>query len=157
MYDSEISDAFAIIVDGPAWLEIERSFPGIAPVELLRWFVEPELLLHWWGQEATIEPRAGGRYEVSWPSMNWTKRGQIAMFNDDTLVFSWVWDHEPELPARAVIVAAGESDGGCRVTITHGPFRQGESLTHEDEDRASHLDGWSTFVPGLKRVAEGQG
>ena len=88
--------------------------------------------------------------------MGWTMRGQIANLSDTHLVYSWAWDHEPDLPARAVIVRAREQDCGSLVTITHGPFRPGEALPHEDQDRVAHLEGWSTFLPELKRVAEGR-
>ncbi len=86
--------------------------------------------------------------------MGWTMRGQIATVSGTHLVNSWAWDHEPDLPARAVIVAAEEGDSGSVVRITHGPFRPGEALPDEDQDHDSHLDGWMTFLPELKRMAE---
>lgn len=40
--------------------------------------------------------------------------------------------------------------------VTHGPYRPGDALPREDEDRASHHEGWANFLPVLKRVAEGR-
>lgn len=147
---------YPVTMNGPHWLAIEITLEGVAPTEALTWFTQPDKLRQWWGpQEIEIEPVPGGAYVVSWPKMGWTMRGQIANMSDKHLVYSWAWDHEPDLPARAVIVRAREQDGGSLVTITPGPFRPGEALPHEDADRASHLDGWTTFLPELKRVAEG--
>lgn len=148
---------YAVTMNGPHWLSMEIVLEGVAAPEALAWFTQPDKLREWWGpQEIEIEPVPGGAYVVSWPKMGWTMRGEIAAVTDTHLVYSWAWDHEPDLPARAVIVRAGEHDGGCLVTITHGPFRQGEALPHEDADRTSHLEGWTNFLPELKRVAEGR-
>lgn len=90
--------------------------------------------------------------------MGWTMRGQTALVSDTMLdallVYSWSWDHEPELPARAVIVRAVAEGDGARLTITLGPYRQGDTFPREDEDRTSHREGWANFLPKLKRVAE---
>jgi len=136
-------------VDGPDWLVVSQPFDGIAPEDLVRWFVEPELLTRWWGQEATVEPEIGGCWEVCWPAMGWTLRGEIAELTARSLIVNWAWDHEPDLPARALVVRAEVSPEGVRLRIIQGPYRQGEALPREDDDRASHRDGWQHFLPGL--------
>lgn len=142
-----------VVIDGPAWLVLETDLERIAPPDALRWFIEPELLAQWWGEECTIEPVPGGRYEVRWPGMNWTMRGQVLLCHDTQLIYSWTWDHEPDLPARTVIVRAEPSVDGTRLTISQGPYRPtSSSLTREDEDRESHRDGWLFFLPKLIQV-----
>lgn len=97
-------------LDGLTWLVVEtilervEGVEGVEPADTLRWFVEPNLLARWWGEEHAIDPAPGRRYEVSWPGMNWTMRGQILTCNHTQLVYSWTWDHEPDVPARTVIV-----------------------------------------------------
>lgn len=148
---------YVVTMNGPHWLTMEIVLEGVGTTEALTWFTQPDKLRQWWGpQKIEIEPVPGGAYIVSWPAMGWTMRGEIANLSDTHLVYSWSWDHEPDLPARAVIVRAREGDGGSLVTITHGPFRPGEALPDEDQDRASHLEGWTNFLPELKRVAEGR-
>ncbi len=100
-----------IRLDGPTWLVVETILEGVDSADTLRWFVEPNLLARWWGEENVIEPVPGGRYEVSWPGMNWTMRGQILMCNHTQLVYSWTWDHEPDSPARTVIVRCDAMTG----------------------------------------------
>ena len=152
-----VAQPYAVTMNGPHWLTMEIVLEGVAPAEALTWFMQPDKLRQWWGpQEIGIDPVPGGAYVVSWPKLSWTMRGEIANMSDTHLVYSWTWDHEPERPARAVIVRARGQDGGSLVTVTHGPFRPGEALPGEDADRASHLEGWTTFLPALKRVAEGR-
>ena len=153
---------FTVAMDGPAWLSMEMKLEGVTPSEALAWFTQADKLRQWWGpQEIKIDPVPGGAYVVSWPKMGWTMRGQITTVSDALLdallVYSWSWDHEPHMPARAVIVHAVAQGNGARLTITHGPFRQGDTFPREDEDRTSHREGWANFLPELKRVAEGQG
>ena len=146
-------DAVRVTLDGPAWLIVETSLDAIEPVAALRWFAEPELLGQWWGDEHVIELVTGGRYEVGWPAMNWTMRGRVLSFTRDQLVYSWTWDHDPNLPARTVIVR-GEADGdGTRLTIAQGPYRSwGATLPDEDADCESHRDGWLFFLPKLREA-----
>jgi len=152
-----MTQPFAVTMNGPHWLTMETALERVSPVAALTWFTQAEKLRQWWGpQDVEIDPVPGGAYIVSWPAIGRTMRGEIANMSDTHLVYSWAWDHEPNMPARAVIVRAREQDGGSLLTITHGPFRQGEALPNEDEDRAAHLEGWSNFLPELKRVAEGR-
>lgn len=142
-----------VVMNGPAWLVLEMDLERIAPADALQWFIEPELLAQWWGEECTIEPVPGGRYEVHWPGMTWTMRGHVLLCHDNLLIYSWTWDHEPDLPARTVIVRTEPSADGTRLTISHGPYRPtSSSLTREDEDRESHRDGWLFFLPKLREA-----
>lgn len=155
---TEVAPPVAVTVDGPTWLSMETYLDGLTPSEVLTWFTQPDKLRQWWGQENEIDSAPGGSYIVRWPAMGWTMRGQTALVSDTMLdallVYSWSWDHEPELPARAVIVRAVAEGDGARLTITLGPYRQGDTFPREDEDRASHREGWANFLPKLKRVAE---
>lgn len=139
-----------VILDGPEWLALRTGVEGLTPGETLTWFTDASKLNQWWGEEALIEPRPGGLYEVSWPSMEWTMHGVVAHCTDDTLIYSWTWDHEPDQPARAVVVHAEPSESGSVLTITHGPYRpESPALTDEDDARNSHRDGWLFFLAEL--------
>ena len=141
--------------DGPDWLVVSYDLPGIAPDDPLRWFIAPDLLTRWWGQEAPVEPAPGGVWEIRWPAMGWTLRGQIAELTGTSLIVSWAWGHEPDLPARALIVRAEATAQGSRLRMTQGPYRQGAAFPREDEDRASHIAGWRHFLPALAEAIAG--
>jgi hypothetical protein len=139
-----------IVMDGPDWVAVRTFVTGLNPSETLSWFTDAGKLNRWWGEEAFIEPRPGGLYEVGWPKMDWIMRGTVALCTPSTLVYSWTWDHEPDQPARSVIVNVAPAEGGTELTITHGPYRPDESRrTSEDVDREDHRDGWLHFLPGL--------
>ncbi len=142
-------------MDDTVWLVVEARVADSSPEETLRWFSDATMLNQWWGDEALIEPRPGGMYEVHWPSMGWTMRGVVALCTANTLVYSWAWDHEPDQPGRTGIVH-GEVDGVDTVlTITHGPYRPASpALPGEDEDRAGHRDGWLHFLPRLHEAID---
>lgn len=142
-----------IEIDGPIWLKLGMSLPGISPEDALRWFVDPHLLRRWWGERHEIDLVAGGRYEIHWPSMAWSMRGAVIRSQARELVYSWCWDHEPELPARVVMVKTCDEKRGTRLSIVHGPYRPASpGLPDEDSDRASHRDGWSHFLPMLREA-----
>jgi len=139
-----------VTLDGPEWLVLETAVANRAPAETLSWFTDATRLNQWWGEEALIEPRPGGLYEVHWPSMDWTMRGVVALCTGDTLIYSWSWDHEPDQPARTVAIHAESSESGSTLTITHGPYRpESTLLTGEDDARHSHRDGWLFFLAKL--------
>ncbi len=80
-------------------------------------------------------------------------RGVVALCTADTLVYSWTWDHEPDQPARTVIVHAAERAGETLLSITHGPYRlDAAGLPGEIEDRHSHREGWLSFLAKLHAV-----
>jgi hypothetical protein len=57
--------------------------------------------------------------------------------------------HEPELPARVLIIRAEPAADAATLCIIQGPYRQSERFPGEDGDRASHLSGWEHFLPRL--------
>jgi uncharacterized protein YndB with AHSA1/START domain len=147
------AETVEIEIDGPIWLKLGMSLPTIAPEETLRWFIDPQRLARWWGEVHSIESVPGGRYEIQWPSMNRSMRGAIIRSQPCELVFSWGWDHEPNLPARVVMVKTCREGCGTRVSIVHGPYRPAPAeLGAEEDDRAGHREGWLYFLPKLKEA-----
>jgi uncharacterized protein YndB with AHSA1/START domain len=135
--------------NGPTWLRLAWDVGDVAPEHILRWFVEPPLIAQWWAAGATVEPRAGGPWVMAFPQVGKCLRGEIAEISPTSLHVSWAWDDEPDLPARSLVIRAEPVDGGTRLGIVQGPYRQGDIFTREDEDRQSHLDGWRYFLPRL--------
>jgi uncharacterized protein YndB with AHSA1/START domain len=140
-----------VIKDGSGWLALELDIPHISAPDLLEWFVDARLVNQWWGSEAIIEPRIGGRYLVSWPEQGWTMRGVVALLTADILIYSWTWDHEPDQVPRTVVVSVRASGSGATVTLCQGPYRDGSSGDPEAAtDRAGHREGWGYFLPQLR-------
>ena len=144
------STSIRVPVDGPEWLIVESVFPSLPPEQLMPWFVDASRLNLWWGEEAMIEPRPGGRYIVRWPAMGWTMRGVVAFCDETCLAYSWTWDHESQQPPRSVTIRAQPAGEGSILTITHGPYRpESTYLVEENSDRIGHRDGWLFFLEKL--------
>ena len=95
--------------------------------------------------------RVGEEYTMSWPAMGWVLRGEILEYvAGERLVFTWSWDHQPDLPRRTVEIdlaaMPGAESAATVVRLAHGDYGRGEE---EEQDRRSHLDGWTHFFAAL--------
>jgi uncharacterized protein YndB with AHSA1/START domain len=137
------------IAADPGWLRMRADMVGMTPAQAWRAWTDAAQLTRWWPPDAELDVRVGGEYRLSWPRMNWHLRGRYTMVEPGrTLEFTWTWDHEPERPERLVTVDFEALAGGTgtRLTITHGPYGEGEA---EAEDRQGHVDGWTQFLGRL--------
>jgi len=144
---------------GPNILLVEVDFPAALPHTVFDYWTQPALLRQWWPQEAEVESRVGGAYQLGWPQMDWHLRGRYTAFEPGKrLGFTWRWDHdEPDEPEREVLIVLeplppDRPDGpdGTRLLLTHGPY----SDTPADQELRieHHLAGWQHFLPRLQQV-----
>jgi uncharacterized protein YndB with AHSA1/START domain len=139
---SETADSSA------GWLELS-GIVDASPHDVYAAFIDPDLIVRWWSEEATTDPVVGGAIEARWPSTSWAMRGVYTELDPGrTVSFTWKWDHEPDTPERTVRVQLDAADGGTRITLAHGAYQSGEA-----EDRQGHLEGWQHFLPRLALVA----
>jgi uncharacterized protein YndB with AHSA1/START domain len=135
----------------PSELCLRISLPGLAPEQVFRAWVEPHLLTQWWPTEAEVDPRVGGTYRFSWPRQGWHLRGVYREIRPSKrLVFTWRWDHDPDLLKLVEVDLLRGADGGTLLTVTHGPYDGSERDT---ELRASHKEGWQYFLGRLATLA----
>jgi len=127
-----------------------------APRELVyRAFIEPEQLSQWFGpvgysvpvDTITVEPRAGGRYNLTMVSEDGTDTSPIAsvfteVVENELLIGAQEWEGQGlQAPGRMQmrIEFHDESQGRTRVVIRQGPF------TEETRDMTE--EGWlSSFT-----------
>lgn len=140
----------------PTWLTVTMPFSKVTPEELLTWFLEPEKLAKWWAPQSVVEPHSGGKWHITFPQIESTLLGEIAELTPTRLTASWQFTHEPDLPARMVTITAEPIHTGAQLRIVHGPYRQGDAFPREDEDRASHIEGWGYFLPQLEAAIGAQ-
>lgn len=121
----------------PDGCSLNVTFPDVTGADLFNALTDPSRLTTWWPPEATVDDGTPGWYVFSWPSMNWTLRGQYEHLSSDHLRFTWSWDHE-DLPDRIVdISVSANTSSGSDLNLAH---------TAGSEDEAqSYLDGWIHF------------
>ncbi|GAB4445013.1 MAG: SRPBCC family protein [Chloroflexi bacterium OHK40] len=128
-------------------LMLQVFVQGTRPAELFRALTEPEFLTRWWPTHAEVDAREGGRYCLSWPAMNWHLRGRFIMvIRPELLIYTWSWDHKPDLAERTVTIRLMYHDGGTLLSLWHGPYDRSDQ---DQADRQSHLEGWRHFLPKL--------
>ena len=128
---------------------IEATFP-MSQEDLFDHFTKPDLLQLWWPQEATTEPKEGGEYQFSWPTMDHSLRGEYTRFEPPVwLTFTWRWVHQPDLPTREVNAWFSPNESGSALRLEHGYYG---TEPEELEDRQNHIDGWLHFLKKLQTV-----
>ncbi|MGN6483341.1 MAG: SRPBCC family protein [Thermomicrobiales bacterium] len=141
-------------MDGPIWLKLRMEVPPLPPEDLLRWFTDPARLRHWMGDEHVVDLVPGGRYAIHYARAGRTMEGAVIVARPTELVFSWAFTHEPDAPARVVMVRALASEDGAHsaIVVIHGPYRNDaddDTARSETRERAGHLAGWNAFLPVL--------
>ncbi len=116
---------------------------GASPDVVFDFFVTPEKLIDWWSEEATIDLRIDGEYEMAWPSQELRLLGRFLVVEPgERLAFTWSYAHKAEEP-RTVDVYFAPSELGTLLTIEH---------THGDDpdERQDYIDGWQFFIERLR-------
>ncbi len=136
-------------------LVVAIQIGNVTPDLIFACWVMPQLLAHWWSPKAVVDPRLGGRYSLTWPTLKQTLQGVYSVYDPPhTLAFTWKWDHEPERadPLR-VHITLETIDTDVRLTLVHGTY----SASAEDQDLRidHHLTGWQHFLPRLDAFCQG--
>lgn len=117
------------------------------PAEVFRYLTDADAMIEWMGRRATLEPVAGGRFEVDIEGA--PVRGEyLEVDPPNRLVFSWGGDGNDVIPP-----------GSTRVEITLVANAQGTllRLVHSDlpeEQVERHEQGWMHFLGRLRSAAE---
>jgi len=144
-----IPSVLAQVPSGPETLVMRGEFAKVTPAAMFERWTKPDQLTRWWPPEAVVEPKVGGKYHLSWPARQYFLKGKITAYEPgEKLGFTWGFHHEkPDAPKREVTVTfAAREGGGTVLTITHGPYGEGEA---EAKERSGHIDGWKFFCTKL--------
>lgn len=126
-----------------AWIEL----PGVTRGKALSAWTDPDLLKRWWGGELEAEVAPGGHYVVRFTGLGQTMRGRVLAYEPEArLAFTWVWEHEPEMPRREVDIRVIDIGNGSRVDLEHGRYGDTEG---EQAEAADSQAGWEHFLPRL--------
>lgn len=122
------------------------------PETVFEFFVDPNRLVRWMGDSATLEPRPGGLFRLAYGEHgeNGTVRGEyLTVEKPGKVVFTWGWEDpaDPVQPGGSTVeVTLREDAGGTLVRIRHTGL--------SGDSRRSHEEGWAYFVGRLVEAVD---
>jgi uncharacterized protein YndB with AHSA1/START domain len=138
--------------------EIEREVLIDAPIDVVwRVITEPDQMTHWFSQEAEIEPRAGGRGRLGFPSGDSYQLQIEAIDPPHRFAYRWmqpagsvVRDDNALLVEFTLRAEAGKT----RLRVVESGF---DRIDWSDETKAryveDHSNGWETILGRLSDYA----
>jgi uncharacterized protein YndB with AHSA1/START domain len=146
----------------------EVTLPIAAPpAEVFGHFTDPVRYVRWMGAAAVLDPRPGGRYEVTM-SDGFRAAGSFELLEPPHLViFSWGFaddeaaSHAKRQTADGPPAASAMPAGSTRVTVTFAASGDGTRLTLRHDNLPSqqlvtaHQVAWETYLPRLATVVTG--
>jgi uncharacterized protein YndB with AHSA1/START domain len=137
-------------------LEITHLYDAPPETVFAAW-TDPEQVARWWAPEGleippesvVVEPRVGGRFELTMVEPSGTSHELRATFEEFVEAELIVLRNEP-MPTAGITEAsltraAFEAEaGGCRMTISAGPY--------PPEMRGNAEAGWRSLVANLERL-----
>src|SRR5207249_1127901 len=114
------------------------------PETVFAYFTDPQRYVLWMGDDATLEPVPGGRYQVHMRG-GVQAPGQFAEVDPPRrIVFTWGWTHDHQVApgTTRVVVTLADEDGGTRVVLRHHDLPDDEQCNH-------HRKGWELYLGRL--------
>ena len=134
-----MTESFATELDLPAPIE-----------EVFRHLTDPAAMIRWMGQHATLEPTAGGAFEVDINGV--PVRGHYLEIDPPRrVVVSWGVAGNTELPPGATEVefTLTPTAAGTHLRLVHRGLPPSQA--------SMHATGWNHFLPRLTLAAAGAG
>ena len=112
---------------------------------------DPEKILRWMGNDASMEPHPGGLYLLKDVAGRNTARGTFReVVPVHRLAYSFGWEGKDQVPPGSSLIEIDleEKDGGTLMRMTH-------SGLPTEEQRAAHAEGWDHYLGRLRTAAPG--
>lgn len=122
------------------------------PAAVFAFLTDPEKILRWMGTEAQTEPEPGGLYLVNVTGARFARGSFREVVPVHRLAYSFGWDGSEAVPPGSSLVEIDliEQPGGTTlVRMTH-------SGLPDEEQRASHAEGWAHYFDRLAEAAAGR-
>jgi uncharacterized protein YndB with AHSA1/START domain len=104
--------------------------------------IDPAKLERYIANNATVEPRVGGRYDFGWGDGGPVKI--VELIPNERLAYEWKYDGEPDTLVTWTLEGSG---GRTRLTLRHSGFG-------DDGYQEGYRTGWQHFVNYVKSLAE---
>jgi uncharacterized protein YndB with AHSA1/START domain len=154
-YAGLVANARELALDG----ELSCTPLGAHVVRFARWIdrpvakvwiglTDPKVLTNWLGN-VEIEPRLGGRFNLTFRDSGFVVMGTITTFEPErALEFTWLEDYG--MPQSTVLWEIAEERNGCRLVLTHRFPKDARR-----KDIVPFLGGWEAFLDVLAQGIDG--
>ena len=139
--------------------KIEREISIQAPITTV-WDVitKPEYISQWFGSQAEIDLRRGGKGKLSWSEEIEVPLEIVEVEKPHLFSFLWIApDEETKSAHQQTLVEFRLAEDGAetKVYLTESGFEKLE-ITAEQKATliANHTSGWGDFLSGLQRCAQ---
>jgi uncharacterized protein YndB with AHSA1/START domain len=115
---------------------------------VFRWLVEPDRIVRWMGDEATLDPRPGGVFRLAYRSGDVARGEVLELDAPRRLVITWGWEAEgdPTPPGSSRVEFELVPDGEATIVrVRHTGLAP--------DARSGHEEGWDYFLPRLEAAA----
>ena len=127
-------------------LHLERMFE-VPQENVFKAWSSSEAVSKWFGLDPTattiadVDFREGGNYVLQ--SGEYTVRGIYKEISPhDKIIFTWLWDHDQEVPEMLVTLEFSKTNTGTKMTLIHDNIADQERLEQ-------HKYGWEIALPKI--------
>lgn len=124
------------------------------PARVYAAFVEPAVIMRWFGPEgaetlsAETEPRVGGRFHIAFTTPDGERHYVSGEYREvipaQRLAFTWMWRTMPERESLVTLIFIADGQGTV-LTLTHERF-------FDEPARDRHGEGWGGALDKLERL-----
>lgn len=128
----------------------KEIFIECSPKTLFSFFIHPDKMVRWIGQQVLLEPRIGGKYRIDINGENIALGEYKEITPYEKVVLTWGWEGLEIMPpgSSTVEFLLSPQDSGTLLTLNHFNIPI-EKMTSNDQ-------GWAHYMTRLQRLAEGQ-
>ncbi|WP_219835735.1 SRPBCC domain-containing protein [Paenibacillus sp. R14(2021)] len=128
----------------------KELFIACSPETLFSFFTQPDKLVRWMGRHVLLDPSIGGKYRIDVNGSDVAMGEYKEIVPNEKIVMSWGWEKSKTVPpgSSTVEFRLTPQDNGTLLVLTH----YGLPAT----DIASHVQGWTHYMPRVQAAAQGQ-
>lgn len=116
-----------------------------SPETVYGYFVEPELMMRWMGQEAELDPRPSGDLRINVDGTHVARGEYVELVPHERVVFTWGWEEPDGLtpPGSSTVEVTLAADGKATILrLVHRDLPSAEQVTR-------HGEGWDHYLGRL--------
>lgn len=128
----------------------KEIFIECRPETLFSFFTDPAKLVRWMGRQVLLDPSIGGKYRIDVNGSDIAMGQYMEIIPNEKIVMTWGWEKSKAVPpgSSTVEFRLTPKDNGTLLVLTHYNLPAAEV--------ASHVQGWSHYMPRLQLIAQGQ-